>query len=116
MAVSPPTATSTPGTLPTVLGTRSSRIVVSASTDGWSVPLPAIGIMTCATVLFFEIVTSVASVATLVAGVGEHALAHRLVLRVRHVGGVGRTFGGGARGLEPLDPAGDGRGGDVLGL
>src|SRR3954453_1931735 len=66
MAVSPPTVASTPGTLPTVLGTRSSRIVLSALTDAGSVPLPAIGIMTWGTVLFLEIVASVASVATLV--------------------------------------------------
>ena len=47
----PPTAYSTPSTLPTVCGTSSSRRVDRAASDASSVPFPASGMSTTATVL-----------------------------------------------------------------
>ena len=47
----PPTAYSTPSTLPSVLGSTSSRSVASAACDSASVPEPASVIETVATVL-----------------------------------------------------------------
>ena len=47
-------------------GTRSSRILASAAIDASSVPLPAIGIVTCADVLSLAISTSVVSIAVFV--------------------------------------------------
>ena len=49
-AASPVTLTVAPSTAPTVAGTMSSRSLFSASSDAWSVPLPIVGMLICATV------------------------------------------------------------------
>ena len=44
------TLTLAPSTLPTVAGTMSSRSLLSASNDAWSLPLPTVGMLIWATV------------------------------------------------------------------
>ena len=53
------TLTLAPSTLPTVAGTMSSRSLLSASKDAWSLPLPTVGMLIWATVSSLLSISSV---------------------------------------------------------